>query len=83
MTKQLSFDPTCSALLSMDYQSAIVSIYAGNRQEELLSCAASVLARARSYGMTGSRASDGDASGPGPNERMSDTGSTRIHEGMR
>jgi nicotinamidase-related amidase len=51
MTKQISFDPVRSAVLCMDYQSAIVSIYAGNQQEELVSRAASVLAQARSYGM--------------------------------
>jgi nicotinamidase-related amidase len=52
MTKHLSLDPARSAVVSMDYQSAIVSIYAGNQQEELLSRAASVLAHARRYGMT-------------------------------
>jgi nicotinamidase-related amidase len=51
MTKYLSFDPVRSAVLSMDCQSAIVSIYAGHQQEELLSRAASVLAHARSRGM--------------------------------
>lgn len=52
MSKNLSFDPARSAILSMDYQSAIVSIYAGSQQEELLSRTASVLAQARSFGMT-------------------------------
>jgi nicotinamidase-related amidase len=48
----MSFDPVRSAVLSMDYQSGIVSIYAGNQQEELLSRAASVLTQARACGMT-------------------------------
>jgi len=47
----LSFDPTRSAVLSMDYQSAIVSIYAMD-QEELLARAAAVLQRARLSGVT-------------------------------
>ena len=51
MSKQFSFDPAHSVVLSMDYQSAIVSIYAGSQQEELLSRAASVLAQARKVGM--------------------------------
>lgn len=51
MTKHLSFDPVRSAVLSMDYQSSIVSIYAGRQQEGLLSRAASVLAQARRSGI--------------------------------
>jgi nicotinamidase-related amidase len=51
MSKQFLFDPARAAVLSIDYQSAIVSIYAGSQQEELLSRAASVLAQARSSGM--------------------------------
>jgi len=52
MSSHLSFDPIHSAVLSMDCQSAIVSIYAGDQQQELLSLAASVLAQARGCGMT-------------------------------
>jgi nicotinamidase-related amidase len=52
MSRQMSLDPARSAVLSMDYQSAIVSIYGGGRQEELLARAADVLAHARSRGMT-------------------------------
>jgi nicotinamidase-related amidase len=51
MTKQFSIDPVRSAVLILDYQSAIVSIYAGGQQEELLSRAAGVLAQARSCGL--------------------------------
>ena len=47
MTKSASFDPARTAVLCMDYQSAIVSIYAGGQQAELLSRAASVLRQAR------------------------------------
>jgi nicotinamidase-related amidase len=47
----LSFDPTRSAVLSMDYQSAIVSIYARD-QEELLARASAVLQQARLSGVT-------------------------------
>lgn len=50
MPAQLSLDPTRSAVLSMDYQTAIVSIYAKD-QEDLLARAASVLKRARSSRM--------------------------------
>jgi nicotinamidase-related amidase len=52
MSKHLSFDPARAAVLSMDYQSAIVSIYGGSQKDELLSRAASVLAQARNFGMT-------------------------------
>lgn len=45
-----SFDPSRSAVLSMDYQTAIVSRYA-KEQEDLLARAASVLRRARDSGM--------------------------------
>ena len=51
MTQLLAFNPVRSAVLSMDYQSAIVSVYAGDQQEKLLSRAASVLTQARRYGM--------------------------------
>ncbi len=51
MANDLSFDPARAALLCMDYQSAIVSIYAANQKEELLSRAASVLREARRAGM--------------------------------
>jgi nicotinamidase-related amidase len=51
MTDHLSFDPAKSALLCMDYQTAIVPIYAGEQQEELLSRAANVLRDARRAGM--------------------------------
>jgi nicotinamidase-related amidase len=50
MTAQLSFNPARSALLSMDYQTGIVSIYARD-QVELLARAAGVLKGARSSGM--------------------------------
>jgi nicotinamidase-related amidase len=46
MPTRLSFDPTRSAVLSMDYQTAIVSIYVKD-QAGLLARAASVLQRAR------------------------------------
>ena len=50
MTAQIpSFDPGRSAVLSMDYQTAIVSIYA--KDPDLLARAAGVLKRARSSGM--------------------------------
>ena len=52
MSTSLSFDPVRSAVLSMDYQSAIVSIYAGSQQEDLLSRAASLLNQARGSGIT-------------------------------
>ena len=48
---ELSLDPKRSALLSMDYQTSIVSIYATD-QQALLARAASVLKQARSSGMT-------------------------------
>jgi nicotinamidase-related amidase len=50
MTAQLSFDPARSAVLSMDYQTAIVSNYA--KDPDMLSRAASILRQARSAGMT-------------------------------
>jgi nicotinamidase-related amidase len=50
MTSTLSFDPARSAVLSMDYQSGIVSAYAGD-QEVLLARAASVIERAHSLAM--------------------------------
>ena len=52
MTKDLSFYPAHTAVLCMDYQSAIVSIYAGKQQEALLSRAAAILRQARRSGMT-------------------------------
>ena len=51
MAVQLSLDPARSAVLSMDYQTAIVSIYARD-QQALLARAASVLQQARSSRMT-------------------------------
>jgi len=51
MTNHLSFEPAKSALLCLDYQAALVSIYAGEQQEELLSRAATVLHEARRVGM--------------------------------
>jgi nicotinamidase-related amidase len=51
MTAQPSFDPTRSAVLSLDYQTAIVSIYAQD-QDDLLVRARSVLNSARSFGMS-------------------------------
>ncbi len=50
MTAQLTFNLARSAVLSMDYQSGIVSMYAGD-QEALLVRAASVLERARRLAM--------------------------------
>jgi nicotinamidase-related amidase len=50
MPKPVSFDVARSAVLSMDLQTAIVSIYAGD-QPDLLARASSVLKRARSAGM--------------------------------
>ena len=51
MPAQLSFAPTRSAVLSMDYQTSIVSVYAQD-QADLLARARSVLEGARSSGMT-------------------------------
>jgi len=51
MTTPLSFEPAHTAVLSMDLQSAIVSIYAGN-DKDFLSRAASVLRSARLAKMT-------------------------------
>src|SRR5712692_7402478 len=50
MSAQFSFDPARSAVLSMDYQAGIVSIYAKG-QEAMLARAASVLQEARRAGM--------------------------------
>ena len=47
---QLSLDPAHSAVLCMDYQTAIVTTY--NKDENLLPRAASVLTQARSAGVT-------------------------------
>src|SRR6185369_9723834 len=51
MSSHLTFDPKRSAVLCMDCQSGIVSIYAGN-QKEFLPSAADILDRARQFGMT-------------------------------
>ena len=51
MDDKLSIDPLRSAVLSMDYQSAIVSAYAGSQPDELLLPAARVLTAARSRQM--------------------------------
>ncbi len=51
MRAQLSLDPARSALLSIDFQAAIVSIYLKDR-EDLLARAANVLRQARSLGMS-------------------------------
>ena len=51
MSTQLSFNPARSAVLSMDYQTAIVSIYIKD-QEDILINAASALKGARNFGMT-------------------------------
>jgi nicotinamidase-related amidase len=50
MPDQPLFDPTRSAVLSMDYQTSIVSIYAKD-SESLLAKVGSVLRRARNSGM--------------------------------
>jgi nicotinamidase-related amidase len=50
VSAQFSFDPARSAVLSMDYQAGIVSIYAKG-QEAMLARAASVLQGARRAGM--------------------------------
>jgi len=50
MPTPLLLDPTRSALLSMDYQTGIVSIY-GKGQEDLVPRAANVLREARASGM--------------------------------
>jgi nicotinamidase-related amidase len=52
MSTQLSFDPARAALLSMDYQAGIASIYGGDGKEELLARAAGVLKSARGAGLT-------------------------------
>jgi nicotinamidase-related amidase len=51
MTTPVSFEPAHTAVLSMDLQSAIVSIYAAN-DKEFLTRAASVLRSARLAKMT-------------------------------
>jgi nicotinamidase-related amidase len=51
MTNQVSFDPARSAVLSMDLQSAIVSIYTQGKGD-LLVRAASVLKKSRAAGMS-------------------------------
>jgi nicotinamidase-related amidase len=50
MTTQISFDHARSAVLSLDYQTAIVSIYAKD-QDAMLARAKSVLDSARCFGM--------------------------------
>jgi hypothetical protein len=50
MPAKLSFDLARSAVLNMDYQTAIVPIYAQD-QDDLLARAVSVLKRARNLGM--------------------------------
>jgi nicotinamidase-related amidase len=49
MPAQLSFDPARAAVLSMDLQAGVVSLYV--KDQELLTRAASVLRRARASGM--------------------------------
>lgn len=51
MIRSLSFDPAHTAVLCLDYQSAIVSVYAGDQQDQLLSRAASVLRQSRQSGL--------------------------------
>ena len=51
MRAHLSFDPARSAVLSLDYQTAIVSIYAKD-QDDLLERVRSVLKGARRFGMS-------------------------------
>jgi nicotinamidase-related amidase len=51
MTTQLSFDPARSAVLSLDYQTAIVSIYAKD-QDDLLARARSAIESARRLGIS-------------------------------
>ena len=52
MSNKLTFEPSRSAVLSMDLQAGIVSIYAGDQKQELLSRVSSVLEQARRCGMT-------------------------------
>ncbi len=52
MPSAVPFDPVHSAVLCMDYQAGIVSIYAKGQQDELLARAANVLGRARRAGAT-------------------------------
>src|SRR5262245_40020035 len=51
MPEGIEFDPHKTALLCMDYQSAIVSAYGGAAADELLSRASNVLAKARAAEM--------------------------------
>ena len=51
MAPKPKFEPNRTALLCMDYQSAIVAAYGGDGADELLSRAADVLARARAAGI--------------------------------
>ena len=51
MSTSLSFDPARSAVLSMDLQAGIVSIYAKDQAGALMERVAGVLQRARSAGM--------------------------------
>ena len=51
MTAKAKFDANRTALLCMDYQSAIVAAYAGDGAEGLLSRASEVLVNARAEGM--------------------------------
>jgi len=51
MTEVCNFDPKKTALLCMDYQSAIVAAYGGAGADELLARASNVLAMARAAGM--------------------------------
>ncbi len=51
MSAPLAIDPARSAVLSMDFSTGIVSIYAPDPQN-LLARAASILKQARSLGMT-------------------------------
>ncbi len=49
MPEQLSLDANRAAVLSMDYQTAIVSIYA--KEPDLMRRAANVITRSRNFGM--------------------------------
>jgi nicotinamidase-related amidase len=51
MTDNIQFHPSETALLCMDYQSAIVAAYGGDGADNLLSRATNVLAKARKRGM--------------------------------
>ena len=52
MPGEFPFDPACTAVLSMDCQTGIVSIYAKDDKEAFLTRVASVLNHARTIGMT-------------------------------